>query len=162
MECLQYLARQGIARRGNEDGNDNFTQLLLLRGKDQPIILDRSKSSFSERRYTHHDYQNELLSIMVNNVLRAKLNDIKVNKVYAIMCDEYTDVSNKKQFKRTWRFFGVLRDTKYKKRYNCYGYKRCSYSNEYNGASYMLGHKSGVAKQISDVQPKAPTAMAIH
>ena len=28
MECIQYLARQGMALRGDE-GNDNLTQLLL-------------------------------------------------------------------------------------------------------------------------------------
>ena len=34
---------------------------------------------------------------MANNVLRSKLNEVKVNKCYAIMCDEYTDMSNKEQ-----------------------------------------------------------------
>ena len=34
MECLQFLARQGLALRGNEDLNDNLTQLMVLRGKN--------------------------------------------------------------------------------------------------------------------------------
>ena len=72
MECLQFLARQGIALRGNEDGNDNFTQLLLLRGKDYPEIIQRLQSKDSKKSYAHHDFQNELLQIMANKVLRKK------------------------------------------------------------------------------------------
>ena len=43
MECVQYLCRQGIPFLGSNDGNDNFTQLLLLRGKDNPLILEKLK-----------------------------------------------------------------------------------------------------------------------
>jgi len=38
-ECLQYLARQGQAMRGDTDDESNFIQLLKLRGKDQPLLL---------------------------------------------------------------------------------------------------------------------------
>ena len=43
MECVQFLCRQGIPFLGSNDGNDNFYQLLLLRGKDDPIILEKIK-----------------------------------------------------------------------------------------------------------------------
>lgn len=36
IECLQFLAHQGIAFRRNEDVNDSLTQLLMLKGKDHP------------------------------------------------------------------------------------------------------------------------------
>ena len=39
MESLQYLGRQGIPLRRKEERNNNFTQLLLLRGKDHPFLL---------------------------------------------------------------------------------------------------------------------------
>ena len=45
MESLQYLGRQGIPLRGKEEGNNNFTQLLLLRGKDHPFIIERLTST---------------------------------------------------------------------------------------------------------------------
>ena len=177
MECLQYLARQGIALRGNEDGNDNLTQLLLLRGKDHPLILERLKGKVSGKRsYTHHDFQNELLSIMANNVLRSKLNEVKVNKCYSIMCDEYTDMSNKEQLSFCIRWI----DSMLNAREDFMGYYEipdiksdtivmaikdalirmnlpfCDLRGQtYDGASNMLGHRSGVAKQIADVQPKA-------
>ena len=45
MESLQYFGRQCIPLRGKEEGNDNFTQLLLLRGKDHPFIIERLTSA---------------------------------------------------------------------------------------------------------------------
>jgi len=54
MKRLQFLGRQGIAFRGNDDGNDNFIQLLLLWRKDHPCVIQRlqSKESF-KKLYTH-------------------------------------------------------------------------------------------------------------
>ena len=65
MECIQYLARQGIAfQESKAEGNDNFTQMMLLRGKDDPSIVERLQGIRGDKtKYTHTDYQNELLSI---------------------------------------------------------------------------------------------------
>ena len=41
MECIQYLVSQGIALRRNDHINDNLTQLLLLRRKDNLEIAKR-------------------------------------------------------------------------------------------------------------------------
>ena len=62
MELLQYLGRQGIPLRGKEEGNDNFTQLLLLRGKDHPFTTQMLTSTrelicspqLSERSYQYY------------------------------------------------------------------------------------------------------------
>ena len=177
MESLQYLARQGIALRGNEDGNDNLTQLLLLRGKDHPYIIERLQSKIpGKKRYTHHDFQDELLTIMSNQLLRKKLYDVNSNKFYSIMCDEYTDISNKEQLSFCVRwvdnelnahedFLGyyeipniksdtivrVIKDSLIR-----FNLPMCNLRGQtYDGASNMLGPKSGVAKQIKDEQPKA-------
>ena len=65
MESLQYLARQGIPLRGKEEVDDNFTQLLLLRGKDHPFIIERSTSTREHSSlYVHRNYQNDLINIM--------------------------------------------------------------------------------------------------
>ena len=62
MECIRFLARQGLAFRGN-DGNDNLTQLLKLLNKDDPAPLTRlDKESHlepSQHKYMHNDMQNE-------------------------------------------------------------------------------------------------------
>ena len=62
MECVQYLGRQGLAFQGEScDGNDNFTQLMKLRGKDDRKIIERlSADRKGKRKYIHADYQNEL------------------------------------------------------------------------------------------------------
>lgn len=38
MECVWYLAHQGIPLREKDDGNDNLTQLLLLGEKGDPYV----------------------------------------------------------------------------------------------------------------------------
>ena len=69
MESLQYLGRQDIPLRGKE-GNDNFTQLLLLRGKDHPFIIERLTSTREHGSlYVHHNYQNDLINIMLKQLL---------------------------------------------------------------------------------------------
>ena len=67
IECLQYLARQGQAMQGDTDDASNFIQLLKLRGKDQPLLskwLERK-----EDRYTSHDIQDEIITIMANKIM---------------------------------------------------------------------------------------------
>ena len=55
MESLQYLTRQGIPLRGKEEGNDNFTELLLLQEKDHPFITERLTSTREHGSlYVHH------------------------------------------------------------------------------------------------------------
>ena len=99
MECIQYLARQAMALRGNDHVDDNLAQLLLLLCRDNPEIAKRlsAPSTANNRKYTYQDYQNEFLSLMANQVLGAKLNAIRQSKYFSIICDEYSDVSNKEQ-----------------------------------------------------------------
>ena len=40
MECICFLARQGLAFRGN-GGNDNLTQHFKLLNKNDPALLTR-------------------------------------------------------------------------------------------------------------------------
>ena len=67
MECIRFLARQGLAFRGN-DGNDNLTQLFKLLNKNDPALLTRlDKESYLEpgqHKYMHNDIQNELIELM--------------------------------------------------------------------------------------------------
>ena len=62
IECLQYLARQGLAMQGDTDDESNFIQQLLkLSGKDQPLLLKWLERK--EDKYTSHEIQNELLPL---------------------------------------------------------------------------------------------------
>ena len=51
----------------------------------------------SGQKYIHHDVQNELLDIMARQVPSSKLDEIRMNGIFSIMCDEYTDCSNIEQ-----------------------------------------------------------------
>ena len=112
---------------------------------------------------------------MAHEILRELSSDIQ-DSFFATICDEYTDISNKEQLTLCLRwidesfevkedFFGfyeleniksdtivaAIRDILLRTQIsldNCRG--QC-----YDGASNMLGKKSGVAKQIQDIQPKA-------
>ena len=98
MESLQYVGRQSIPLRGKEEGNQNFTQLLLLHGKNNPFIIERLTSTREHSSlYVHHNYQNDLINIMSKQLLRKKLYDVNRSKMFSLMCDEYTDVSNKQK-----------------------------------------------------------------
>ena len=84
-ECLQYLARQGKAMRGDTDDESNFIQLLKLRGKDQPFLL--KWLGRKEDRYTPHDIRNEIIAIVANHVIRDLVSEIR-GGLLSIICDE--------------------------------------------------------------------------
>ena len=174
IETLQFLGHQGLALRGKEnDENSNFWQLLKLRAKDFP----RMKQWLEKKteKYTSHNIQNEMLILMAHQII-CELSDEVRSTFFATIYDKYTDVSNKEQlticlrwvddyFQSHQDFFGfyklkdiksntivaAIRDVLLKTQISldqCRG--QC-----YKGASNMLGKKSGIAKQISDIQPKA-------
>ena len=94
LESQKYLARQGLALRGNDDETSNFCQLLKPRPKSVPQLeewLGKKRG-----KYVTLGRQNEILKIMSNSVLREILDDVRDN-MFSIMAGEYTDVSNKEQ-----------------------------------------------------------------
>ena len=68
IESISFLARQGIALHGDLDESDgNFTQLLRLRGVDQPHLL-----TWLERKtdkYTSPQVQNKILAVMASIIV---------------------------------------------------------------------------------------------
>jgi len=181
IESLQYLARQGIPIRGHNDSDSNFVQLVKLRARDVSV-LDNWINNRTQN-YLSHEIQNELLHLMSAQVLRGLIQDIG-NNYFSIICDEYTDISNKEQLTVCVRwvdndinayedFLGfykipdisantitsVIKDSLLRLSLSL---ERCR-GQCFDGASNMLGKKSGVAKQIQDIQPKAfPTHCHAH
>ena len=174
IESIQYLGRQGLALRGDDnDENSNLMQLLKLRSADVPQLKQWLEKK--TEKYTSHDVQNEILILMANQVIRDVADEIR-GSFFATICDEYTDIANKEQLTLCLRwvdenfiaheeFIGfyevkniksdtivaAIRDALLRIQISlekCRG--QC-----YDGASNMLGKKSGVAKQISDIQPNA-------
>ena len=174
IETVQFLGRQGLALRGKEnDENSNFWQLVKLRTKDFPKMKQWLEKK--TEKYTSHDIQNEMLILMAHQIIRDLSDEVR-STFFATICDERTDVSNKERLticlrwvddcfeshEDFFRFYelkdiksdiivAAIRDALLRTQIyldQCRG--QC-----YDGASNMLGKKSGVAKQISDIQPKA-------
>ena len=169
---MQFLARQGIAIRGDNEQESNFIQLLELRAKDDSVLVRHLNDGL---KYASHDIQNEIVALMANEVIRDLLKKIG-ESYYSLICDEYTDIANKEQLTLCLRwvdnelvahedFLGfyeipniaadtivsVVKDAPTRLTLSldkCRG--QC-----YDGAGNMLGKKSGVATRIQELQPKA-------
>ena len=173
IENLQYFCRQGQAIQGDTDLESNFFQLVKLRSKDDSLLLDWIQKK--NNKYLSHDIQNEIVGIMAHQVLRDIVKDVGFN-FFSLIADEYTDISNQEQLTLCLRwvddhleahedFLGfynipniqsntivsVIKDALVRLQLSlsyCRG--QC-----YDGASNMLGNRSGVAKHIQECQPKA-------
>jgi len=176
LESLRYLSRQNIAIQGKTDAESNFMQLLMLRAIDfRP--LKRWLKNMNDT-YTSHPIQNEILNLLSHDVIRSLVRDIKGGQCsyFSLISDEYTDIANNEQLTICLRwidknmdaqedFIGfyeipnikattiesVIKDALIRLQLSlddCRG--QC-----YDGASNMLGKKSGVATRIKNIQPKA-------
>ena len=67
--------------------------------KNDPALLTRldkeSHLESDQHKYMHNDIQNELIDLMAKQVLAKKLELTRLSKVFGIITDEYTDISNK-------------------------------------------------------------------
>ena len=182
IQSLKYLARQSIAIQSDKEEESNFIQLLKLRSLDD-VSLKTWLEKTTGDKYTSHDIQNEVLTIMSHHVLREIVNDIRPN-FFSLLGDEYTDISNKEQLAICLRwvtenldvfedFLGFYEIPNIKSDTIVDSIKdsliRFALSLDkcrgqcYDGASNMLGKKSGVAKKILEVQPRAhPTHCHAH
>ena len=171
---VRFLARQGLALRGDGDESDsNFMQLLNLRGEDDPMVTE-----WLHRKYKHasHEIQDEFLKIMSLQVLRRIAANLQGSPFVTIMADETTDASNHEQvtvvirwvtteFEVHEEFIGlyfvpsidadtltrVIKDTLMRLNLSLTRVRgQC-----YDGASTMSGAKSGVAKRIQELESRA-------
>ena len=172
LSSIRYLARQGLSFRGDGDETDsNRHQLLFLWSEDYPPM-----NEYLQRKQLAHDVQNELLSIMSQQILRAITLQIQNAVYFSVMIDETSDCSNKEQVVLVFRwvsedlvvheeFLGlyltesitsaalvsIIEDTILRiniKFENCRG--QC-----YDGASALTGAKNGVAVVIANKESRA-------
>ena len=74
VDCVQFLALQGLSFSGHDTTETNFLQVILQRFKDNPELI--TEKSSMPKQYLHQDYQNELLRIMSQHTLRKLLESI--------------------------------------------------------------------------------------
>ena len=146
----------------------------MLIGRKDEIIIAHLDGSLGNK-YTHHDMQNELLNIISRHVLLSKLETIRKNIFFTIMTDDYTDITNKEQFsfcirtvddnlevKEDFLGFYELENIKILRVVNAIKdiLLRFNFSLQhrrgqtYDGASNIMGKKSGVATKLLVAQHK--------
>ena len=172
---MRFLARQGLPLRGHGDESDsNFMQLLLLRGEDDPRVVNWIQKKTD--KYTSPEMQNEMLKVMALHILRDIAASFHSTPFLTLMVDETTDESNKEQVVICLRwvdnsleaheeFIGlyqvsntqsstllaVIRDVLLRVNISITKLRgQC-----YDGASAMAGIRSGVATQILQDEPRA-------
>ena len=174
MSAIRYLGRQGLALRGNGVEKDgNFRQLQMKAERD-PNLLEWLKRK--DNVYISPDIQNEIIKVLGITILRNLATCLQKAPFLCIMIDETTDVSNREQatvvirwvsedFKVHEEFVGlyhvdsidsaslvsVIKDVLLRLNLSVNKLRgQC-----YDGASAMKGAKSGVAKQIRDLESRA-------
>ena len=174
-QTIQFLARQGLALRGDQnDSESNFLQLMKLRGVDDDNIMKHLEQHSD--KYTCHQVQNEIIKLMALTVLRKLATDFRTSVYFSLMADEVTDSSNREQvvvclrrvdedFEAHEEFIGLykvketsadtittaLSDVLFRMDLsisNCRG--QC-----YDGAINMSGVRRGVATQLLTEEPHA-------
>ncbi len=161
--------------RGDGDESDgNLQQLLRMKAEEDPNLAEWLKRK--ENVYTSPDIQNEILKTMGLRVLREIARELQSSPFITVMADETTDASNREQVTMVIRrvtedlqvheeFLGlyhvsaidaatlttVIKDLLMRMNLGIEKLRgQC-----YDGASAMSGSKSGVAKRISDLEPRA-------
>ena len=95
LSSLKYLARQGLAIRGQETDTGNYYQLVKLRSNDVPELqawLQKTTNFMSS------DIQNEMLTLLANNVVHQLVETIRnESQQFAIILDGTQDCSGVEQ-----------------------------------------------------------------
>ena len=97
LECVRYLARQGLPFRGHHEDSvsleGNLLQLLLLQAKDCAPLC----SWLKKREYISPEIINEVITICGQMILRQLLKDIYAADNFTLIADEATDISHSEQ-----------------------------------------------------------------
>lgn len=96
--ATSYLARQGLAFRGNDETKDssnkgNLVELLETMSELSPQLRERLKTRYGH--YTSAEYQNDILHCLANTLRKNVVNSL--GPYWALMVDESKDVSRKEQ-----------------------------------------------------------------
>ena len=172
---IKFLCRQGLSLRGDGTETDgNLQQLLKMKAKEDPNLAEWLRRK--ENVYTSPEIQNEIIKHMGIKLLRNMVTEFRSSPFLTIMADETTDASNQEQVTLFVRWISndlqvqedfvglysvpsidanmlvsVIKDV----------FLRLNLSFDrvrgqcYDGAAAMSGRRNGVAKQISELEPRA-------
>ena len=174
LSSIRFLPCQGLPLRSDDtEDNSNLKQLLKLQGEKHPKLAEYLKQKYN--KYTSAEIQNEVLQVMALQLLQEIAKNLHDSSFYTIMVDETTDISNSEQVVLCLRWvdddFNVHKDL-----IGLYKFDSISAYNLvalikdallrmnlslnkargqcYDGTANMSGDKSGVAKQLTDEEPR--------
>jgi zinc finger MYM-type protein 1 len=181
IETVQWLSQQGLAFRGHREdiesnNRGNFLELLELRSKDLPILLDNTiKYSYSSK-----ETQNEIIELLGSNI-KSAISEECQGKPFSVIMDETCDVAKHEQCAIIIRYadekltiqerfigFAKTATTSGKDLFEILepaikelglSFSSLLVGQGYDGASNMSGQFKGLA---SRVQSKAPQAIYVH
>ncbi|KAJ3584594.1 hypothetical protein NHX12_015089 [Muraenolepis orangiensis] len=93
---VRYLARQGLAFRGDQKESGNFSQLLKYKATGDAELTSWLKGHFN---FTSPELHNELLKLMANTIIKEIVSEITSMPVvqFALIIDGTQDISGVEQ-----------------------------------------------------------------
>jgi len=184
LNCLDYLACQGLAIRGHDEresseNRGNFLE-LLHRIQEYCPVVQKFLSRDQRVTWTAPTIQNDLLELLASEVTAQIVNKVRASKYYSLIVDECQDLSTHSQVAVVLKyatdtlvevesFLGFFRTEKLDGQSlselitNTVAAKGLDIqdcvSQCYDGAAAMRGQYSGVATRIKQINPRA---MYVH
>ena len=119
-EIVVFCGRNNIALRGHRDSttdeemdqsgsenqsHDNFRALLQFRVQaGDTILADHLTTAARNATYTFSGIQNEIISILADQIRHQIINKVKVARWFTVIADEVTDAANKEQLSLVLRY----------------------------------------------------------
>ncbi len=94
---ILYLARQGLAIRGDDDAKSNFSNLLDLQRKHDKSLDEHLKTAGKNATGKSHRIQNEVIELLGGQVSSDIISRVKKAKWFSLLADESADISNFEQ-----------------------------------------------------------------
>ena len=107
IEVIILCGRQNIPLRGHDDNNSNFTVLLKDKA-NRDEILKTHLSSKSKVTYTSPMIQNELITLLGNNIKGKIVQQCNDAICYSFLADEATDASTMEQIAMCVRYYSEI------------------------------------------------------
>ena len=110
IEALKIITAQGLALRGKEAEDGNFSKILKLMSM---FDVDEEFKKWVERNndYRSPEIINELIDIMKSKVVEKLLSSIKTSGFYGIIADTSRDITKKEQLAICVRYLWIIYST---------------------------------------------------
>lgn len=112
LDCVCFCAKQGLPFRGHKDdytaaasnNKGTFFELVQFRAKTDDVLQKYLENSPRNAVYTSKTIQNELISLVGDEIKKRIIKDIQTAKYFSLLADEATDCGNLEQVSVVIRF----------------------------------------------------------